>query len=260
VTSPPPLTTLLRSGWSVSNYRGQLVSRLEGPAFAALAAAAAVAAGAPPKPVVCAASGALLAGRIDDVWGSGAARGLRGHAEALRRGRLTTGSAKVVLLAGAGALTALSARPYTNSLASPALMSAADTATLAGCVALGANLVNLFDLRPGRALKVVLAAGLPRAATGSAGGAVLAGVASAAMACLPVDLAERAMLGDAGANPAGALTGLGLALSAGPQGRRRILGGLLALTLASEAVSFSRILQSVPPLRWLDELGRRDPA
>jgi hypothetical protein len=253
--------TFLRSGWSVSNYRGRPVSRLEGPAFAALAAAAAVAAGAPPKPVVCAAAGALLAGRIDDVWGGSAARGLRGHAEALRRGRLTTGSAKVVLLAGTGALTALSVRrAYGNSLASPAPMSAADCATLAGCVALGANLVNLFDLRPGRALKVVLAAGLPRAATGSAGSAVLAGVASAALACLPVDLAERGMLGDAGANPAGALIGLGLALSAGPQGRRRILGGLLALTLASEAVSFSRVIQSVPPLRWLDELGRCDPA
>ena len=132
-----------------------------------------------------------------------------------------------------------------------------DGATVAGCVALGANVINLFDLRPGRALKVVLAASLPVTATRSAGGSVLAGVAAAAIACLPGDLAERTMLGDTGANPAGALTGLGLALTAGPRGRRSLLAAMLALTVASEAVSFSKVISAVSPLRWLDDLGRR---
>lgn len=259
--SPPLLVTFLQAGWSATNYRNQQVSRLEGPAFAGLAAAAAIGAGAPRMPVLCAAGGALLAGRVDDLWGDGAARGLRGHFGALRRGRLTTGSAKVALLTAAGGLTAIGAR---NAYGTPAsrtpLQSAADIAALAGCVAVGANLINLFDLRPGRALKVALAASLPGSVSGAPGAAVLTGVASAAMACLPADLSERVMLGDAGANPAGALTGLGLALNAGPRGRRALFGGMLALTVASEAVSFSRVIRGAAPLRWLDDLGRREPA
>jgi len=138
--------------------------------------------------------------------------------------------------------------------------SSLDVISVAGCVALGANLSNLFDLRPGRALKIVLAASLPFSLAQSGGAPVLAGVASAAMACLPVDLAERAMLGDTGANPTGALTGLGLAMSAGPRGRWLLLTGMLALTVASEAVSFSRVIHAVAPLRWLDDVGRREPA
>lgn len=258
---PPLVATLLRSDWSVPNYRGQLVSRWEGPAFAGLAVAAARCAGAPATPTMCAATGALLAGRIDDIWGSGAARGLRGHLGALRRGRVTTGTAKIVLLAATGTVTAIAVRPaYGNGAASSGFDGIVEYASFAGCVSLGANLANLLDLRPGRALKVVLAAALPVSLTESAGAAALAGVAAAAMACLPLDLGERAMLGDTGANPAGALTGLGLALTAGPRGRHRILAGMLALTVASEVVSFSRVIRAVAPLRWLDDLGRREPA
>ena len=230
---------------------------------------AAAAVGAPITPVVSAAAGALLAGRIDDLWGSGGSRGLRGHLGVLLRGRMTTGTAKIVLLSVTGAVTALAAR-RANASSGPraagsfgrdgTVETALDTAAVAGCVALGANLANLFDLRPGRALKVVLAASLPASLATSSGGTVLTGVAAAALACLPADLAERTMLGDVGANPAGALTGLGLALTTGRRGRWPLLAALLALTLASEAVSFSRVINSAAPLRWLDDLGRHEPA
>jgi hypothetical protein len=39
-----------------------------------------------------------------------------------------------------------------------------------------------------------------------------------------------------------------------------LLTGMLALTMASEVVSFSQVIRAVAPLRWLDELGRREPA
>jgi hypothetical protein len=260
VTLPPLIATMLRAGWSVPNYRDRPVSRLEGPGFAGLAVAAAAAAGAPAAPAVCAAAGSLLAGRIDDVWGSGASRGLRGHLGMLRRGRMTTGTAKIVLLAATGAVTALAAREtYGSGVSGGSAQSTLDVISVAGCVALGANLANLFDLRPGRSLKVALAASLPLSVVQSDGAPVLSGVASAAMACLPVDLAERAMLGDTGANPAGALTGLGLAMSTGRRGRWLMLTGMLALTVASEAVSFSRVIRAIAPLRWLDDFGRREP-
>ena len=179
----------------------------------------------------------------------------------LHQRRVTTGTAKIALLAATGAVTALAAREsYGSGVSSAAMHSPLDVISVAGCVALGANLSNLFDLRPGRALKVALIASLPFSLAQSGGAPILAGVASAAMACLPVDLAERAMLGDTGANPTGALTGLGLAMSTGPRGRWLLLTGMLALTVASEAVSFSRAIRAVAPLRWLDDVGRREPA
>jgi hypothetical protein len=64
------------------------------------------------------------------------------------------------------------------------------------------------------------------------------------------------MLGDAGANGAGAaVAATALAAIKLPT----LLAGLaivLALTLASEWVSFSRVIDRVPPLRWVDRLGR----
>ena len=39
--------------------------------------------------------------------------------------------------------------------------------------------------------------------------------------------------------------------------RTGVLIALVALNLASEFVSFSRVIEAVPPLRWFDRLGRR---
>jgi hypothetical protein len=65
------------------------------------------------------------------------------------------------------------------------------------------------------------------------------------------------MLGDTGANAAGALLGTALLQRSGPRGRVAALAILTALTLASEKVSFTRVIESTPVLRELDALGRR---
>ena len=74
---------------------------------------------------------------------------------------------------------------------------------------------------------------------------------------LPADLGEETMLGDAGAGALGAGVGLALASRTTPRGRRRLLASVVALTLASEKVSFTRVIAATPPLRAFDELGRR---
>ncbi len=181
---------------------------------------------------------------------------------------MTTGAVKI---GGIGA---------TGVLASGLLGGAPlDVAVNAGLIAGGANLLNLFDLRPGRAIKVAaLAGGLLAAASrpGSAGkaghgpvtagpatagpvpGAVLAGIPlGAGLALAGEDLGERAMLGDAGANALGAMLGAAAAASL-PRGTRvAVLAGIIALTAASEKVSFTKVIQRTPPLHWLDMLGRR---
>ena len=136
----------------------------------------------------------------------------------------------------------------------------------AGLIAGGANLLNLFDLRPGRAIKVtILAGGLLAAAPGDRSGQaaspaeLAAAPVAAAIALLADDLGERAMLGDAGANAVGAM--LGVAATALPRpARAAVLAGIVGLTAASERVSFTKVIERTPTLRWLDLLGRRPAA
>jgi hypothetical protein len=120
-------------------------------------------------------------------------------------------------------------------------------------IAGSANLLNLFDLRPGRAIKVGALAALPGTLSGSA---VVAAPLGAAVALLPEDLGERAMLGDAGANALGALLGLSAARLPRPV-RLGLLAGVAALNAASEVVSFTKVIQATPALRRLDQFGRR---
>ena len=131
-------------------------------------------------------------------------------------------------------------------------------AALAGAVVAGsANLVNLLDLRPGRATKVVAAvSALPLLSPGTAG-ATLAGPLGAAMAVLPEDLAERSMLGDTGANALGAAWGVGAASALGRSALTATLAVLVGLTIASERISFSEVIERTPVLHELDRWGRR---
>lgn len=242
--------------WTRTNHRGEPVTLLEGPAAAVAGAAAAVLApGVPARTraaLAAAAAGAGAFGGYDDIAGSGAKRGFRGHLGALAAGEITTGSVK---LGGIGA-TGLTAAALTGG---PAV----DVAVNAALVAGSANLLNLFDLRPGRAIKVALAAGLPLGAAQLArqrrrgGVATVAAPLGAAAALLPEDLGERAMLGDAGANALGALLGAAAAASLSRRSRVALLAGVTALTAASEVVSFTKVIRRTPPLHWLDMLGRR---
>ena len=139
-------------------------------------------------------------------------------------------------------------------------------------VALSANLLNLLDRVPGRAVKAALAWWLialaPAAlvASGSTGRfdlgfetaewVVWAGAAVGASAGLVhSELAERHMLGDTGVNPVGAVLGMATVVAYPSSVEWAALAVLAALNLASERWSFSRIIDALPPLRWLDRLG-----
>ncbi len=260
------------AAWTRTNHRGEPVTLLEGPAAAAGAALAVALtpglAGRGRAALVTAAAGAGAFGGYDDLAGSGDRRGFRGHLGALAHGEVTTGAIKI---GGIGA----------TGVAASWLLGGAplDVAVNAGLIAGGANLLNLFDLRPGRAVKVAALAGGLLAATGrprtsgaarngpvaagspTAGpvpGAVLAGIPlGAGLALAAEDLGERAMLGDAGANALGAMLGAAAAASLPRRRRVAVLAGIVALTAASEKVSFTKVIQRTAPLRWLDMLGRR---
>jgi len=249
------------ANWARTNHRGEPVTLLEGPAVAAAAlAAAALAPGLTARgraALAIAGTGAAAFGCYDDLAGSGGRRGFRGHLGALAHGELTSGAVKLGGIGASGAAASL-------VLGGPA----ADIVINACLAAGGANLLNLFDLRPGRAIKVTLAAAAMLAAASQAATqgmrlparCAVAGPAGAALGLLPGDLGERAMLGDTGANALGALLAVAAAATLPRPARVVALAAILGLTAASEVVSFTRVIERTPPLRWLDMLGRRPAA
>lgn len=197
---------------------------------------------------VLAASGFALLGLLDDLAGGRDARGFAGHLRALGSLRLTTGAVK---LFGGGALAMVVASPSSGESPGRLLADAA-------LIALGANLANLFDRAPGRVTKLVLVLAVP---VGVAAGVdpALAGavvVAGAAAALLVHDLQERLMLGDTGANVLGGVLALCVVLTTSATTRNVVLVVVALLNLASERISFSRVIAATPPLRWFDRLGR----
>jgi UDP-GlcNAc:undecaprenyl-phosphate/decaprenyl-phosphate GlcNAc-1-phosphate transferase len=239
-----------RAAWGRTNHRGEPVTLLEGPAVAAAALAAAAAGpGIAPRvrlALAAAGAGAGAFGGYDDLAGSGDNRGFRGHIGALARGEVTTGAVKLGGIGGTGLIAAA-------LLGGPPV----DAAVNAGLTAGAANLLNLFDLRPGRAIKVAVMAGALLAAGSPAGARAVAPPVGAALALLPEDLGERAMLGDAGANALGAMIAVAAAATLPRPARIALLAAVTGLTAASEVVSFTTVIERTPPLRRLDMLGRR---
>lgn len=194
--------------------------------------------------------GFFALGLLDDAVGDRSNKGLGGHLKALLHGRVTTGALKAF---GGLALAALVSLVWEDTL----LLAALNTLV----IALAANLLNLFDLRPGRTAKLYLLLWLPLVAAAQLVGSeafleVSAAMTGATVVWLVADLRERGMLGDSGANMLGAMLGAGVVLTLGAAGRTLVLAVLVALTLASEAWSFSKIIDAVGPLRWFDRLGR----
>jgi UDP-N-acetylmuramyl pentapeptide phosphotransferase/UDP-N-acetylglucosamine-1-phosphate transferase len=191
-----------------------------------------------------------LLGFVDDVAGDAGAGGFRGHLGTLARGEVTTG---VIKIAGGGLLAVLL---VTIERGGPSGLRVLGDAAI---VALAANLVNLFDRAPGRAFKVALVAWLPIALTARADavGVALAPVVGSFAGLLGDDLGERLMLGDTGAYALGAALGLGVVLEYATATRTVVLVVLAAVTLASEWVSFGRVIDRVGVLHKLDRLGRR---
>jgi len=250
------------AAWTRTNHRGEPVSLLEGPAVTAGVLAGVLVGGGGPRATAATAVavvGAGVFGLVDDLREDSATRtkGLRGHLGALAHGRLTTGGLKVLGI-GASALLATALAPPAGGAPSRPVVRAADTLASSALVAGTANLFNLLDLRPGRALKAASLVAVPL--VGTAGGPAACAVLGAASTAIEGDLAETDMLGDCGANALGAALGTALVLGAPRPVRLAALGVVVGLTLVSERVSFTRVIERTPVLREVDAWGRRPAA
>lgn len=214
--------------------------------------------------------GAFTLGLVDDAFGTPGHKGFRGHLSALARGRLTTGAIK---LFGIGLLALLGAAWPVFRLSGVTGMALAHYVVAVLVIGLAANTVNLFDLRPGRALKIYLLLVVVSVSLGAwwltstdvalaPAGALFDGLFVLAVALGPAvavwrqDVTEVGMLGDAGANAFGMLAGLLLVFALPFEGVLVAAVVLLALNAASERVSFSAVIERTPWLAALDRVGR----
>ncbi|MGI6218130.1 MAG: hypothetical protein ACOYIK_11035 [Coriobacteriales bacterium] len=205
-------------------------------------------------------SGTCAFGLFDDWVGDNYSKGFKGHFRELRHGVLTTGMLKLIGIGMLSLFTAISFYDPSDPLAVVRVI-------CAGCtIALFANLMNLFDMRPLRASKVyILCVVLCLVCLILTGRMQLGAlnIICMVLACIgPViatwkfDRLELAMLGDAGANTMGALVGFIFSITLPIWLLIPLTIVLFAVNLLSERYSFSKIIEKVPVLRSIDRAFR----
>lgn len=191
-----------------------------------------------------------FAGIVDDLVGDKRIKGIGRHISSTFRGKMTTGFIKAATGIMAATIVCMRVSSGLPELAVNVLVTA-----------LWSNTLNLFDLRPGRAIKLyvlaallLLYAALPDITAALPLLALLIG----AFAYGSYDLKEVCMLGDTGANILGISLGYySIILLEG--GNRLILAAaLFCLNLAAEKISINAMIDSSRILSYLDSLGRVD--
>ncbi len=212
----------IAQGLERTNFHGRTVSLRGGAGAAAGSVMAAIETGRLLRSgsrvrlaAALAAAAGGCAGLVDDLDagahdGGTPAKGLKGHLSALAHGRVTTGALKIAVI-GSGALIGgvLLSRHRSEGVGGrPLAATAVDAASSAVVIASWANLLNLLDLRPGRALKTASIVSAPLLTTPGRDGEptrlLAAGTLGVSLMALPEDLLENTMLGDTGANAVGA--------------------------------------------------------
>lgn len=237
---------------TVENYRGRRVPRVLGIGLAAVGVlgtlSSAWAGFDIDRRQWGAAAGSLLmfgAGLVDDLHPMGP-RGLRNHFRELAAGRMTTGILKVlVAVASAVVVVALLGRGSAPIRVAAVVL-----------VASSPNVWNGLDVRPGRALKAFLLVVTVPALLGSTPLGFVLSLCVAAVVALVADLREWGMLGDSGSNLLGFAVGVQLAAALPEWSMWPAAALAVALNVVADTVTFSRVIEAVPPLRWFDRLGR----
>ena len=183
----------------------------------------------------------FFAGALDDLIGN-----RKGHFKSLFKGELTTGGFKALF----GGFVGLVVSVCISS-------SIVDIIVNTLIIALSTNLMNLFDLRPGRAIKAYLVIMIPIYIT-------LTGYTKVfpllilpnVLAYFNTDLKARGMMGDTGSNVLGISIGVLMALGYGIKVRLAWLVFLILMHLITEKFSLTKIIEKNRVLKFIDNLGR----
>lgn len=186
-------------------------------------------------------------GFIDDTLGKRNTLGFKGHFGRLFKGNLTTGGLKAL----GGGLIAF----YLVINTSTGIINIIINTLI---IALFTNTLNLFDLRPGRAIKGYLffLAVILLMAGGKIDWPLIAPLLGAVMYYFVIDLKAAAMMGDAGSNVLGLSLGYLCIVSLPFSYRISVLVFLILMHLYTEKYSLTESIEKNPLLSKIDKLGR----
>ncbi|MGL5755072.1 MAG: glycosyl transferase [Paraclostridium sp.] len=187
-----------------------------------------------------------LVGILDDIIGNRDVSGLKGHFKSLLKGNLTTGGFKALFGGFVGLTISVAISKNIVDIVINTLI-----------IALSTNLMNLLDLRPGRAIKVYLAIALVLILTlvGYPKGLLLILLPSVLVYFID-DLKARAMMGDTGSNVLGISIGILVAIGYARPIRLGWLVFLVFIHILTEKYSLTKIIENNKALNFIDKLGR----
>ena len=188
----------------------------------------------------------FFAGIIDDTIGNRDVSGLKGHFKSLFKGTLTTGGFKALFGGFVGLIISVSISKDIIDIVVNTLV-----------IALSTNLMNLFDLRPGRAIKVYLVIMITIFFTLSGYIQILPLlILPNVLAYFNFDLKAKAMMGDTGSNVLGISIGILMVLGYTLKVRIVWLVFLVLIHLLTEKFSLKKIIEKNKVLNFIDRLGR----
>ena len=188
----------------------------------------------------------FFAGILDDIIGNRDVSGLKGHFKSFFKGTLTTGGFKAIFGGFVGILISTAISESIPDIIINTLI-----------IALSTNLMNLLDLRPGRAIKVYIVIMMVIFIT------LIGYVKILPLLILPnvlayfnYDLKAKAMMGDTGSNVLGISIGMLIVFGYSFNVRVSWLAFLVFIHILTEKYSLTKIIENNKILNFIDKLGR----
>ena len=188
----------------------------------------------------------FILGIIDDTIGNRDVSGLKGHFKSLFKGKLTTGGFKALFGGFVGLIISVCISKNIADIIVNTLV-----------IALSTNLMNLFDLRPGRAIKVYLVIMIAIFFTLTGYVQILPLlILPNVLAYFNYDLKAKAMMGDTGSNVLGISIGILMVMGYTFKVRVSWLVFLVLIHILTEKFSLTKIIEKNKVLNFIDKLGR----
>lgn len=188
----------------------------------------------------------FFAGILDDIIGNRDVSGLKGHFKSLLNGKLTTGGFNALFGGFIGLVISIAISKNIYDIVINTLI-----------IALSTNLMNLLDLRPGRAIKGYLLISIVLLFTlGEYTRNLLLLIFPNVIAYFNQDLKAKAMMGDTGSNVLGISIGILFVMGYPLKVRLIWLAFLIFIHILTEKYSLTKIIENNKFLNFIDKLGR----
>ena len=188
----------------------------------------------------------FFAGILDDIIGNRDVSGLKGHFKSLLNGKLTTGGFKALFGGFIGLVISIAISKNIYDIVINTLI-----------IALSTNLMNLLDLRPGRAIKGYLLISIVLLFTlGEYTRNLFLLIFPNVIAYFNQDLKAKAMMGDTGSNVLGISIGILFVMGYPLKVRLIWLAFLIFIHILTEKYSLTKIIENNKFLNFIDKLGR----